>query len=185
MRNKTPYRGWNESGKRHGGFIPHSCYEFLQRDRKQGCVKEIKMLEGDRKLSEKRLARIVQRLESRYRLIHPELTDGRTTIVPFTDELKQMIKSFMGLVDVLSMDRFLQEEQSDDKGSRIETSAEERDRFFRMQESLNTHIVMADDYGVACARMRLNSVRLLVSGQYIGQTDSLKELKSHQVVVMD
>ena len=106
---------------------------------RSGATHDLRTLKDDRRqLSDKRLARIVQRLESRYRLIHPELTDGRTTIVPSTDELKQMTKSSMGLVDVLPMDRFVQEEQSDDKGSRIETSAEERDRFFRMQESLNT-----------------------------------------------
>ena len=67
---------------------------------------DLRILKNDeRQLDDKRLIRIVQRLKFKYRLIHSKLIDDKITIVFFIDELKQMIKSFMKLIDVLSMNR--------------------------------------------------------------------------------
>ena len=131
------------------------------------------------------MERIVRRLDQRYRLIYPDLPEGSKTIVPSTEELKEMTRHSLGKSDALPIDKFIQQEQNDVHGRRIETSAEDRERFFATQESMNAHTALANDYGLACDRLKLDPTKPLIPGQYAGQTGPEAELKPHQVVAID
>ena len=138
-----------------------------------------------RQLNGKRFDRIVQRLDTRYRLIYSQLQDGQTTIVFSTEDLKVMIEQSLREPDPLSMDKFIQEEQNDDHGRRIETSSEDRERFFKVQESMNTYTASANDHDAACLRLNMDSSKPLMLEQYFGQLRPETELKLHQVVALD
>lgn len=56
-------------------------------------------------------------------------------------ELRAMTRRSLGKEDPLPVDEFIQEEQNDANRRRIETSAEDRAKFFKVQESMNTHTI--------------------------------------------
>ena len=138
-----------------------------------------------RHLSDRRMDRLMKRLKEKYRLVYPKLADGATTIVPSTEDFQEMIKRSLGAEDLLPVNKFISEEQNDAHERRIETSEENRDRFFAMQKSMNTHTVITNDYGTACERLNLDPANFLVPGQYTGQTGPQAQLKPHQVVALD
>lgn len=102
--------------------------------------------------------------------INPDIPEGATTTVPSTQDLRVMTQHSLGKTDVLPIDRFIQKEQNDANGRRIETSAEDREKFFQVQESMNTHTALAKDYTAACERLRLDPKKPLIPGQYVGQS---------------
>ena len=75
-------------------------------------------------------------------MVYPELDEGATTIVPSTEDLKSMTKLSLGRPDVLPLNKIRQEEQNDSHGFRIESSAKDREQFFKMQESINKTVWM-------------------------------------------
>ena len=136
-------------------------------------------------LNDKRMERIIKRLDGRCRLIYSDLPDDATTIVPSTEDLKNMMNHSLGKANALPIDKFIQEEQNDANGRRIETSAKNRDKFFKVQENMNTHTTIANDYGTTCERLKLIPKKPLMPGQLPGQTGPETELKPHQVVALD
>ena len=96
-----------------------------------------------------------------------------------------MTKNSLGKTDALPINKFIQEEQNDANGRRIETSAEDSEKFLKVQENMNTHTAIAKGYGTTCERLKLDPKKPLKPGQYSGQMGPETELKAHQVVALD
>ena len=50
---------------------------------------------------------------------------------------------------------------------------------------LSYRVAIANDYGAACERLKLDPKKPLMPGQYVDQTGPEAELKPHQVVALD
>ena len=85
-----------------------------------------------RQLNEKQFETIVQRLNFRYRLIYSQFKENQITIVFNIENFKTMIEQSFRKSNSLSMNKFVQKKQNDDQKRRIETSSEDRERFFKI-----------------------------------------------------
>ena len=72
------------------------------------------MLKNNRRLlNDKRIKRIIRRLNQRYRLIHFNFFKKFKIIVFNTKKLKKMTKHFLKKSNVFSIDKFIQQKQND------------------------------------------------------------------------
>ena len=138
-----------------------------------------------RHLSDHKMNRIVKRLKTRYRLMYSKLADETITIISSNEDFKEMIQRSLDQENSLLIDKFIQEKQNDAHEHRIETNAKDRARFFKMQEFMNIHTTIANDYETACKRLNLNFDKFLIFDQYFEQIEFEIELKSHQIVTFD
>lgn len=133
----------------------------------------------------KKMNRIIKRLNTRYRLIYSEFLENATTIISFIENFKIMIKNSFEKKNVLFVDKFIAEKQNDANDRKSESSIENREKIFKIQKSLNRHIVIANDYNLTCQKFNFHFQKSFMFNQYIEQSKSTSEFKFHQVVEFD
>ena len=138
-----------------------------------------------RHLFDRRMNRLIKRLKKKYRFVYSKLIDKTITIISSIENLREMIKRSLDIQNFLSVNKFIFEKQNDVHERRIEINEKNRKRFFAIQNNMNTHTVIVNDYEIACAKLNIDFVNLLIFEQYVEQIEFETQLKSHQVVAFD
>ena len=138
-----------------------------------------------RHLFDRRMNRLIKRLKKKYRFVYSKLIDETITIISNIENLRKMIKRFLDIQNFLSINKFIFEKQNDVHERRIEINEKNRKRFFVVQNNMNTHTIIVNDYEIACAKFNIDFVNFLIFEQYVEQIEFETQLKFHQIVVFD